>query len=176
MSTRFLPALSLVVASAGFAAAYAAYAIWMMPLPDLNSRPIAEWSPDLVPLGDPANGQTKQNSFVQTFARPIFTPTRRPFVPKVAEAPAGEPAALPTPEPQSSASYDARQFSLRGILISGRTRRALIASPESPDGIWVGVGTEIMGWKVANVDQNGVKLEARGQSAEIKLYVDNSAN
>jgi hypothetical protein len=61
-------------------------------------------------------------------------------------------------------------------MISGDARRALIASPESPDGIWVTVGTEIMGWKVANVDQNGVKLEAKGQSAEIKLYVDNPVN
>jgi len=174
MSTRFLAALSVASASAGLALAYVAFVVWSMPLPDLDSRPVPEWSPSLAPLGEPANGEFKQKSFTQTFERPIFSQTRRPFVPAVAPAPA--PEAQAPPDPDQSPSYDAKQFSLRGILISGNARRALIASPDSPDGMWVAIGSEIMGWKVANVERDGVQLMANGRSAQIKLYVDNPAN
>jgi hypothetical protein len=175
MSTRLLAALSVVSAAAGLAAVYVAVTIWSKPLPDLESRPIQDWSPSLVQLGDPVDKQNKEKSFTQTFERPIFSQTRRPFVAAVAQAPPPDPEAPPEVAPPS-ANYDAKQFSLRGVLISGNARRALIASPESPDGIWVAIGSEIMGWKVANVERDGVKLMAKGQSAQIKLYVDNQAS
>ena len=141
----------------------------------IDTRPIADPSAteaESSPLPRPsalrlALDGTTPAGFKETVARPLFWETRRPAPERVA-APPPKPkqvvvAAAP-PEPP------AVEFRLAGIVHDGaNVRRALIASPQSPDGRWVEIGGQIDGWRIAGIEQRSVRIEAGGRSRELKM-------
>lgn len=140
---------------------------------DLSSRPLVKWSPNLDTPPDLSHRTVKEAHWTETFSRPLFHPTRRPFVP-VVDAP--EPAASPegpTPPPEPILVFDPNQLVLKGIMMSSQKSRALITTPDQPGGSWIEPGSMVMGWKVEKVDRNSVLLRANGQSHVLKQYVDN---
>ena len=64
---------------------------------------------------------------------------------------------------------------MRGIVVAGRQNLALIASAQSPDGVWLSAGAEIDGWTITGLEPDAVILKSGAQSAKLKLYVDNPA-
>jgi hypothetical protein len=150
-----------------------AWLIGGQPYPDISTREVPKWQPteSFMPIG--LTGPEKQLELSEAKTRPLFRQSRRPFDPvpaMVAEAvqePAPQP---PTPPP------DASQLSVRGILIEGPSRQALIVTPEAPDGVWMTLGMDVMGWKITGLGPNGVTLKAGQQGIDLKLYVDNEAN
>jgi type II secretory pathway component PulC len=138
-----------------------------------SARVLIKWQPNLDPSPDPQDGTVKVTIWEETFSRPIFSPTRRPFVP-VPPAPEPVPPEAPTTPPESARVYDPNQLVLKGILMSSEKSLALISTPEQPSGSWIEQGSIVMGWKVEVIYRNSVVLSANGQSHALKQYVDNS--
>ena len=100
--------------------------------------------------------------------RPLFHPTRRP----VRLAPKPEPVAVrpAKPEPQPVvAPPEPPRLILRGVLLQGPSRRALLDSG-SGDADWVEEGREIEGWILGEIGPGHVVLRAEDQEHRIDLY------
>ena len=150
-----------------------AWHVWTQPQPDANTRDIAKWQPteNFTQTG-PAKPEA-QYALSEALARPLFRESRRPFEPFQAAA----VVAVPEPVPQPATPQpDASQLSVKGILIKGELRQALIVTPAAPDGVWMTTGAEVMGWKITGLGPNGVTLVSGQQGVDLKLYVDNEPN
>lgn len=150
---------------------------WTLPHPELAARRVLNWQPteDFNPVGFSDDGS--QTLLDQALARPVFRHSRKPFDSTQArpsvEPPLAEPVAIAQP---LAPPLDTSQISVKGVFLAGSVTRALVATPEFPDGNWLSVGSEIMGWTIIKLNGNGVILSAGPQTAEIKLYVDNKTN
>jgi hypothetical protein len=152
----------------------AAFYAWKQPFMDVNAQEIARWQPieEFTPMSF-AN-QKPQSVLSEALNRPLFRRSRRPF------DPASTIPNMPPPEPiqivSQAPSIDSSLFTVKGIAINNEIRLALIATPESPEGSWMPLETEIMGWKLTEITANGVILSSGDQHQKLKLYVDNGAN
>jgi hypothetical protein len=110
--------------------------------------------------------------FAETFARPLFTPTRRKFVPVPKRAPVpAQVASDPTPPAQPVASAPPLQApALLGISINGASARVLLKSAGAEAANWYSNGETIDGWTVSGVEKDAAILERGGKSARILLY------
>ncbi|WP_119392171.1 hypothetical protein [Taklimakanibacter lacteus] len=137
----------------------------------------ADWRPDLKTLDlsakPPASGQT----FPETLARPLFSPTRKPPGPRPPEPVANQPPDVqPIAEPPPVQLTSPETLILKGIFIDDKRRLALIQTPTAPQGTWLAAGSSVEGWTIRQIDKQGIALEANGQRASLTLYVDKSAN
>lgn len=152
----------------------AAFYIWKQPFMDIQARDIAGWQPteEFTPMRF-AN-QKPQPVLSEALTRPLFRRSRRPY------DPASAASNIPPPEPiqivSQAPSIDSSQFTVKGIVINNEIRLALITTPESPEGNWIGLETDVMGWKLTEITANSVVLSAGEQHQKLKLYVDNGAN
>ncbi|MCP9229983.1 hypothetical protein NMG46_06950 [Mesorhizobium sp. LMG 17147] len=109
--------------------------------------------------------------FSETFERPLFSPTRRKFVPEPIEPQPVEVAAVaveqPAP-PQNAAPAVAP--SLLGISIHGGAAKALLRIAGADNAFWYGNGETVDGWTVSTIDKNQAVLERNGKVARISLY------
>jgi len=111
--------------------------------------------------------------FSETFQRPLFTPTRRKFVPPPVAPPPVEVAAAPVeqaPAPPPSEAPLAVAPSLLGISIHGGAAKALLRVAGSEAAVWYGSGDTVDGWRVSAVDKDQAVLERDGKLARIPLY------
>jgi type II secretory pathway component PulC len=144
---------------------------------NLRDRPIARWQPGLETLPDFVSNDAKPANPEEIFSRPLFSPSRRQFVPVVAaevatpEQAAQEEPGLPL-EPVPV--FDPSQLVLQGIMMSPGKSLALIASPGQTTGRWLRTGSAINGWNIQQIEKNAVLLSANGQTHLLKQYVDNS--
>lgn len=111
--------------------------------------------------------------FSETFQRPLFTPTRRKFVPppvappppvEVAVAPVEQAPTPPPPEVPVVAP------SLLGISIHGGAAKALLRVAGSETALWYGSGDTVDGWTVSAIDKDQAVLERDGKVARVPLY------
>ncbi|CCV09522.1 conserved exported hypothetical protein [Mesorhizobium metallidurans STM 2683] len=111
--------------------------------------------------------------FSETFERPLFSPTRRKFVPEpvtphpveVAAAPVEQ---QPVPPPQNAAPAVAP--TLLGISIHRGAAKALLRIAGSDTALWYGKDEIVDGWKVSTIDKDQAALERDGRVARIPLY------
>jgi type II secretory pathway component PulC len=146
---------------------------WKNPLPSAVDRPVARWQPELsanVAVDDLVDPLHKKEN---TFLRPVFSPTRRPFVAPVVSTQQVQPEQVVV-QPPSQTLTDSSLFQLKGILLSDSRTAALIVTPENADGKWYSNTDNVMGWKISKINANSVELMANGQSKTIQQYVDNS--
>jgi type II secretory pathway component PulC len=146
---------------------------WKNPLPSAVDRPVARWQPELsanVAVDDLVDPLHKKEN---TFLRPVFSPTRRPFVAPIVSTQQVQPEQVVV-QPQSQTLTDSSLFQLKGILLSDSRTAALIVTPENADGKWYSNTDNVMGWKISKINANSVELMANGQSKTIQQYVDNS--
>lgn len=107
---------------------------------------------------------------VQTHARPLFSQSRRPFVPKpqvveqpvvqVEEAVVAPPVSLP------------RRLSLLGTNVGGSTPSALVRNKESEEVRWLKIGEAFDGWILssASADQAAfICRERQGGDCDYRL-------
>ncbi len=110
--------------------------------------------------------QRALGEFQQTKARPLFFANRRPIdrnSPKVA-------AAMATPA-KIDPLFPLEQLQLIGIVRTGKDKvSALIRAGSDAQGAWVGIGDQVRGWKLREVNDEIVVLESNGQRGEVKLY------
>lgn len=173
---RGLTALALLIA----AALGAAMALSVLRgADDFTTRGIPPWSPELGEGAPEIVADAGPRDYPETFARPVFSPARRPFAPPPPPAepePEPPPPEPPAPPPPPPAPADPSALQLKGIMIVGNSARALIASPELPAGEWLPAGATVMGFKVVGIGDDSISLDAGHGTVKIKLYVDNQPN
>jgi hypothetical protein len=171
---RDLQILSGAMAGISILLIVASIYLWNTPYPDAAQRKIMGWKPveDFLPLQ--FAGSRSAPALADAVSRPLFRHSRKPFDQAQATNPpvALEPAQV-VPPPVVIPPPDISQITIKGIIIDGSSKRALIVTPEAPDGIWLAVGSEVMGWKIVGLDANGVRISAGDHINELKLYVDN---
>ena len=99
-------------------------------------------------------------SFAQTLERPLFWQTRRP-------KPATAAVVVVPPPPPEPAGLDLR---LVGLLTGNDGKpRALIVSPQQPNGRWLVEGGEVDGWRLTRIGNNVVSVESGGRRHELRM-------
>ena len=124
-------------------------------------------------------GQPGANAPVVTLAealsRPLFQRNRRPFVPEA--VPVDPPPNLEeTVEAVPTPVIDTSQLMLKGVLVLPGLTRALIATANNPEGVWVEPGATVDVWTVKSLDQDSVSLVSGETEVQLKLYVDKPLN
>jgi Tfp pilus assembly protein PilP len=118
------------------------------------STPQVDWSHEPVEFTPPSRDEIEEIA-----ARPLFSPSRRPFVaPEEEEAPA---PAQSLPEVQ-----------LIGVLMTEQQRAALVQDAEGGDPSWVREGTTVGGWRVERIDESRVHLRAGERLEVVELRPD----
>jgi type II secretory pathway component PulC len=171
MRTYFFKLLSLVFTLTAILMGLLLYSLSTKPDLVPEDRPVSVWQPKLELPPDLAEPVTQ--GYEITFARPVFSPSRRPFVP-VAAPVEPEIQQPPQPVPEPAPGYDPNQFVLKGVMFKTDRATVLIATPEQANGVWLSQGSDLAGWKVEKIGKDTVTLTANGQSHVLKQYVDNS--
>jgi general secretion pathway protein N len=93
--------------------------------------------------------------------RPLFSPTRRPPPPPpvVAVAP---PPPLPPPD-----------VALLGVVMDGEDARAVVRTGPAAKILRVGIGDDIGGWKVGQIEARQLVLLLDGRTATFTMFTDN---
>ncbi|MDA4848841.1 hypothetical protein [Hoeflea poritis] len=109
-----------------------------------------------------------------TTERPLFSRSRRKFVPPPPPKPAKpiQTAAIkkPSAPPRATAlAIPPPDFTLIGVSISKEASSALLTS-SGGENKWVVEGDSINSWTVADIDNDSVGLENGGRSVRLHLY------
>jgi hypothetical protein len=102
-----------------------------------------------------------------TRERPLFSPTRRPPPPPPVVAAAPEPPPPPAPPPN---------VALFGIVMDGAQAHAVVRAGPAENIMRVGIGDDIGGWKVAQIEGRSLVLSLNGRIATFMMFAGNSAN
>ncbi len=100
-----------------------------------------------------------------TRERPLFSPTRRPPPPPPQVAAAPPPPPAPPPN-----------VALFGIVMDGDEARAVVRAGPAEKIMRVGIGDDIGGWKVAQIEGRRLVLALNGRIATFMMFSGNSAN
>jgi hypothetical protein len=94
------------------------------------------------------------SAFDEMVRRPVFTASRSPFAPTQSS-------------PNLAGPPDIR---LTGVAIDASKKRALLRSPQQPQGRWVEQGQSIDGWQLQSVRDDAVVITSGQQMHELRLY------
>jgi len=130
-----------VLAAAGAAAAQLA-----LPLRLPVSGPVSA-APSVAPL-PVAKAERPAALYPAIAAHPLFSPSRRPYVPPP-----------PPPSPATAESSPLHDYLLLGTVVEGNTRIALLRSPGSHATIRAVPGQTIAGWKLREITPDAVEFE-----------------
>jgi hypothetical protein len=95
--------------------------------------------------------------------RPLFSPTRRPPAPP----PVVAAAAAPPPPPPDVA--------LLGVVMDGEDARAVVRTGPAAKVLRVGIGDDIGGWKVGQIEARQLVLLLDGRTATFTMFTDSNA-
>ena len=165
---KFFTGLLLAGAIAGLG-----YSNWMAVNEAIDTSPVM---PPVLPT--PATTQdltgTNQktvtlNDISETVTRPLFNATRRPMPPpKIEENTA---ATLSPPPTLSTATTPPSNLRLIGTMRSGdKQRRALVQVENAPNAAWLEVGADAGGWRVSEIGEDHVVVEAGGARSTLVLH------
>jgi hypothetical protein len=102
-----------------------------------------------------------------TRERPLFSPTRRPPPPPPAIVQGPPPPPPPPPAPD---------VSLFGIVMDGENARAIIRAGPAAKVTRVGIGDDVGGWKVAQIEGRKLVLMLDGRLATFLMFTGKRAN
>ncbi|MER9683891.1 hypothetical protein NKJ23_32275 [Mesorhizobium sp. M0184] len=108
--------------------------------------------------------------FSETFERPLFSPTRRKFVPEPVEPQPVEVASVAVEQPAAQNVAPAVAPSLLGISIHGGSAKALLRIAGADVALWYGNGETVDGWTLSAIDKNQAVLEREGRITRLSLY------
>lgn len=106
--------------------------------------------------------------------RNLLSPDRAEYVPPTPE-PEPEKATEEIPEAEAEpAVISGRRISLRGVVLAGNYKKALIDNPSPQQGdparIWVSEGEAVGGVTVRSVEREAVLLDHQGKMYRVSLY------
>jgi hypothetical protein len=165
MRNRPLPPPITIIALAaiiGFdvAAAALAWNALRMPLPITASTSFSLPVLPLLPATDRGLPERK-NSIA--LARPLFSPSRRPF-----EPPLPQPA--PAPIVQAPPPPPIPELIVDGIWLQGTTRRAYLRTKNGEAGDWRAEGDLRDGWRIVSITASNVTIVASGRTVILEMY------
>ena len=114
------------------------------------------------PMGQPLD-ERPLSDFGEIVRRPLFTATRRPFVPAEPAPRAAEPAPAAPARPPPNVR-------LVGVVIDAGKKRALLRTPEQPRGRWFEEGDTIDGWLLRSVAADAAVVAFGRETHELRLY------
>jgi hypothetical protein len=121
-------------------------------------------APTTVPAGPPAGPAKFQpppaRQFDEISDRPLFFPSRRPFV---------APAA---PEDQAAPAEAAAKIELIGVLLTDQQRAALVQPEGQPAAHWVHEQQTVAGWLVEEIAADRIRVRDGDHVAVVKLRAD----
>ena len=103
-----------------------------------------------------------EDTFEEIVLRPLFSETRRRFVPPAIDADVGPAAAEP-----------AVAVELVGTLVSGE-RRAALLQPADRVASWRREGEKIAGWRVVRIARDRVTMQRGEETRKLELRADAS--
>jgi hypothetical protein len=177
MNLNFLRGVFALLTMLTLASGAAAYWQWSQNVSGPTERAIIAWVPPKPNDNVAVSEASDVANYPESFARPIFSPTRRPFVPPPPEPVPEvetEPALMPVPE--AAAPPDVTQILLKGVRLINEKQQALILSAVSPVAQWLSVGDEIAGFQLVEISDDQIILEAGQQKIEVKLYANRLEN
>lgn len=156
----------LLLACAGLGGIVALETIEGLPLaPSVTAA--APSAADLPTVPEPAEFRPPpQDQFDVIAARPLFSPSRRPY-----EPPPEPEAELPEPEPEVVAT----PLELVGVFLADGRRSALLLPENETEASWVREGEELAGWWVERVELDLVELRQRDRLEVVELRPDGPA-
>jgi hypothetical protein len=124
--------------------------------PEVTAAPPAAPMPEFAPPSD-AFDPPPRHLFADIATRPLFSATRRPFVP--------ESESEDKPQDESIA------IELVGTLLTGQGQAALL-QPQGQNAQWVLAGQEVAGWEVVTIERDQVKLRLDEEAKTLELRTD----
>lgn len=107
----------------------------------------------------------------ETLERPLFSPTRRKFVPQpVVVEEVLEPAPAELPEPPAPVVISKPEINLQGTRRIGTAFSALVQDTTDSPSKWVKVGETLHNWTVAKIDENSLVLSSGSETVTYLLY------
>jgi hypothetical protein len=119
------------------------------------ATPPLDWPPEPLEFEAPS-----QDGLDDITARPLFSPSRKPFV-------AAEEA-----EPAPVAARTLPAVQLIGVLVTEQQRAALMQAEGAVEPSWVREGADIDGWRVEAIEHSRVHLRADDRLETVELRPD----
>jgi hypothetical protein len=116
--------------------------------------PPVDWTREPIEFDPPSRHELEEIA-----ARPLFSPSRRPFVAVEEEAPPAPVESLPPVE-------------LIGVLMTEQQRGALMQAAGEGEASWVREGNKIQGWDVEKIEDSRVRLRAGHRLETVELRPD----
>lgn len=137
---------------------------------EIETAPIMPTNRDFLASIDAGDNPSENNDFssiaiVETYARPLFSPTRRPFVPAqegVLEAPVVE-------EPEEIIDIEPPQIAILALQAGPNGTKALVQENEGAS-TWVSQGAQLSGWNVISIDAETITLQHQNETLAFSLY------
>jgi hypothetical protein len=124
--------------------------------PQVTAAPPGAPLPEFASPPDPFDPPPR-HLFAEIAARPLFSATRRPFVP--------ERGAAENPQDANIA------IELVGTLLTEQGRAALL-QPQGENARWVLAGEQIAGWQVVTIERDEVRLRLDEEAKTLELRTD----
>ena len=137
--------------------------LWIAAIPAPAADPAgqSEGHRDLAPPVSPLAAQPLDR-VSNTRDRPLFSPTRRPPAPPPVVA-----AAPPPPPPPPDVA-------LLGVVMAGEEARAVVRTGPAAKILRVGIGDDIGGWKVGQIEGRQLVLLLDGRTATFTMFAGNN--
>ena len=137
--------------------------LWIatMPAPAADPAPQSEVHRDVAPPVTPLAAQPLDR-MSNTRDRPLFSPTRRPPAPPPIVA-----AAPPPPPPPPDVA-------LLGVVMDGEEARAVVRTGPAAKILRLGIGDDIGGWKVGQIEARQLVLLLDGRTATFTMFTGNN--
>jgi hypothetical protein len=146
--------LAFVVAAAG-----AFWAAWT--IEPTASTPRAPTPVPAAAAGqDAAEPAAVEGAYADIAARPLFYPSRKPWMP---------PPPPPAPVAAPAAPPPLTNYALVGVVVSGDTRTALIRPPGARTTIMLAEGQDLAGWKLQEITRTRLRFAAGDASYEMNF-------
>ncbi len=100
--------------------------------------------------------------YADIIERPLFSPTRRPFVPDTNEAPVEAPVQAEPAVP----------LELIGVLITTERRAALVQPQGESKASWVREGERFAGWSIEAIEDGQIRIRSGARSELVALRAD----
>jgi hypothetical protein len=138
--------------------------LWIatLPAPAADPAPRTESHRDGTPPVNPLAAQPLER-MSNTRDRPLFSPTRRPPRPPPVVAVAPPP---PPPPPD---------VALLGVVMDGEDARAVVRTGPAAKVLRVGIGDDIGGWKVGQIEARQLVLLLDGRTATFTMFTGSNA-
>jgi hypothetical protein len=118
----------------------------------LPPAPLPEFAPEPDPFDPPSRG-----AFAQIAVRPLFSQSRRPFVPES--------------EAEEERPDDRIAIELVGTLLTEQGWAALL-QPHNQNARWLRAGEKIAGWQVDTIERDRVSLHLDDEAKILQLRAD----